>query len=86
MKELRDLGVVLASLSVVGGRAEDDHGDGEEEEEHTEFSHAGLDGQTEDAQTVRMLRQLEDTEHSQDASEQERTASLLAARTHVRRQ
>jgi len=78
--------VVLAGFGVVGRRAEDDHGDGEEEEEHAELSHAGLDRQAEDAQTVRVFRQLEDAEHSQHAREEERASALLAARSNAGRQ
>jgi len=78
--------VVLAGLGVVRRRAEDDHGDSEEEEEHSELSHAGLDGQTEDAQTVRVFRQFEDAEDAQDASEQERAAAFLTARSNTGRQ
>ena len=37
--------VRLAGLGVVGGRAEDDHGDEQEEEEHPEFVHRRLDRQ-----------------------------------------
>jgi len=76
---------LLASFGVVGSRTEDDHGNGEEEEEHAKFSHAGLYRQAEDAKTVRMFRQLEDAENAQYASEQERAASFLAARANAGR-
>ena len=38
-----DFRVILVGFGVVGSRTEDDHGNSEEEEEHAEFSHAGLD-------------------------------------------
>jgi len=78
--------VVLAGFSVVGSRTEDNHGNGEEEEEHAEFSHARLDRESEDAKTVRVFRQLEDAEDAQDAREEERAASFLAAWTNAGRQ
>ena len=80
------LRVVLAGFGVIGSRTEDDHRNGEKEEEHAELSHAGLDRQAENTQTVRMFRQLKDAENTQDAREQERTTSFLAARTNARRQ
>jgi len=80
------LRVVLSGFGVVCGRTEDDHGDGEEEEEHTELSHAGLDRQAEDAQAVRVFRQLEDAKQPQYAREQERTPAFHAARINAGRQ
>lgn len=78
--------VVLAGFSVVGGGAEDNHGNRKKKEEHAELTHAGLDRQPEDAQTVRVLRQLEDAKYAQDTREQERSAAFLAARSNAGRQ
>ena len=72
----RELRLLFASLSVVGRRAEDHHGDDEEEKEHAEFVHAGLDGEAEDSKALWVFRQLEDAEHSQHADEHERAALL----------
>jgi len=38
-----ELALILAGLGVVGRRAEDDHGDEQEEEEHAELVETGLD-------------------------------------------
>ena len=48
----RELGARLAGLGVVGRRTEDHHGDEEEEEEHSELTQAGLDGHSENPQTL----------------------------------
>jgi len=48
----RELRARLADLGVVGGRAEDHHGDEQEEEEHAELVQTGLDRQPEDPQTL----------------------------------
>lgn len=72
----RELSLSLADLGVVGSRAEDHHGDDEKEEEHAQFAHARLDRHAEYAQALRVFRQLEDAEDSQDADEYERPGLL----------
>ena len=52
----RELAVLLAGLGVVRCRAEDDHGDQQEEEEHPELVKARLDRHTEDPQTLQSSR------------------------------
>ena len=67
----RNLGVFFASLCVVSCWAEYYHGDCEEEEEHAELPHAGLDRETKDPETLRVLGQFEDPEDTEDSGEQE---------------
>ena len=51
-----DLRALLAGLGVVRDRAEDDHGDQQEEEEHSELVETGLDRHAENAQTLRAVQ------------------------------
>ena len=48
----RELALLLARLGVVGGRAEDDHGNEQEEKEHPELVETRLDCHPEDTQTL----------------------------------
>ena len=48
----RELTALLARLGVVGGRAEDHHGDQQEEEEHAQLVKTRLDRHAEDPQTL----------------------------------
>ena len=52
-RDRRDLRALLAGLGVVRHRAEDDHRDEQEEEEHAELVQARLDRHAEDPQTLR---------------------------------
>jgi len=55
----RELRLVLSQFGVVRSRTEDDYCDEEEENEHKQLSQASSYRHAQDAQTLRMFRQLE---------------------------
>ena len=73
-----ELRVRLVQLRVEDGAGEDDGGDAEEEDEHGELAHGGLERHAQDLQPLRVLGQLQDPHHAQHAQHAQH-GTLVAA-------
>lgn len=69
---------ILLGIEHYGGKDNDGHGQGEDEE--AQFTGATLERVAEDAQPLRVARELKDTEHAEDAQRHKGPADVVVVR------